>query len=220
MEQFWNWISSLELSTLHIICIVIFFLYILVSTIVFIITYVAGRSYLDLAKGLRRILERQESAGQLSDIPELSGEISKYYDSYAKLNPAVHQRYNGIIAWMDEILLQTNMFKDSTRGRKKKFGIWFDEYYDTLMLVQAYFECRYPFYRCTSSQAQLLEDICGLKTEENAAGIEKLLRKTEAEFLRLNDEGKKNQRANYVSIAIGVAGILVSVLLTVLQMFG
>lgn len=42
----------------------------------------------------------------------------------------------------------------------------------------------------------------------------------EGEFVRLNAEGKKNERTNYVSIAIGVAGILVSVLLTILQMFG
>lgn len=220
MEYFWNWISSLELSTMHIISIVIFFLYILGSSIGFILTFVAGRSYLDLAKGLRRILERQEANGQLSDIAELAEEINKYFDSYSKLNPAVNQRYSGIVAWMDDILLQTNMFQNSTRGRKKKFGIWFDEYYDTLMLVQAYFECRYPFYRCTSSQAQLLEDISGLRTEANAASVDHLLRKTEAEFLRLNSEGTKNERANYVSIGIGVAGILVSVLLTVLQMFG
>lgn len=220
MEGIWNWISSMELSTMHIVSIVIFFLYILVSGIGFAVTFAAGRGYIDLAKGLRRILERQEAGGQLEDIEELSREISKYYDSYAKLNPTVNQRYSGIISWMDDILLQTNMFTDSTRGRKKKFGVWFDEYYDTLILIRAYFETNNPFYRCTSSQAQILEDVSSLRTEENAAHVEGLLKKTEAEFLRLNSEGKKNERANYVSIAIGIAGILVSVLLTVLQMFG
>jgi len=220
MDAIGNWLSGMELGTIHIVSIVIFFIYILVSTIGFIMTYVAGRGYLDLAKGLRRILERQEQNGQLEDIPELSEEIRKYYDSYAKLNPAVNQRYSGIISWMDDILLQTNMFQDSTRERKKKFGIWFDEYYDTLMLVQQHFEARFPFYRCTASQSQILEDIAGLKQAENSVPVETLLKKTEAEFLRLNSEGKKNERSNYISIAIGVAGILVSVLLTVLQMFG
>ena len=112
------------------------------------------------------------------------------------------------------------MFTECTRGKKKKFGIWFDEFYDTLMLVQQRYEQQYPFYRCTSSQVQLLEDIAGLKQGDNVHTVENLLKKTEAEFLRLNSEGKKNERANFVSIAIGVAGILVSVLLTVLQMFG
>ena len=220
MDAVLLWFENMELSTIHIVSIVIFFLYILVSGIAFMLTFAAGRGYLDLAKGLRRILERQEQSGQLEDIPELSEEIRKYYDSYAKLNPAVNQRYSGIISWMDDILLQTNMFTDSTRGRKKKFGIWFDEYYDTLLLVQQRFEQQYPFYRCTSSQAQILEDVAGMKTDGNAQLIDTLLKKTEAEFLRLNSEGKKNERSNYISIAIGVAGILVSVLLTVLQMFG
>ena len=220
MNTFLNWLSVLELSTIHIVSIVIFFLYIVASAIGFSLTYVVGRGYMDLAKGLRRILERQEKNGQMEDIEELAGEIEKYYDSYAKLNPAVNQRYSSIISWMDDILLQTNMFTNSTRGRKKKFGIWFDEYYDALFLVQQHFEKQYPFYRCTSSQSQILEDIAGMKDGENAIHVETLLKKTEAEFLRLNSEGKKNERSNYISIAIGVAGILVSVLLTVLQMFG
>jgi len=215
-----EWMSGLELTTTHIVGIVIFFIYLLASGIAFILTFATGRGYLDLAKGLRRILERQEQNGQMADIEELSVEIHKYYESYAKLNPAVNQRYSGIISWMDDILLQTNMFNGSKSKRKRKFGIWFDEYYDTLLLVQQKFEKQYPFYRCTSSQAQLLEDIAGLGNEENKAVVENLLKKTETEFLRLNTEGKKNERSNFISIAIGVAGILVSVLLTVLQMFG
>jgi len=130
MDAVWNRITSMELTTMQIVCIVIFFIYILASSIGFSLTYVAGRGYLDLAKGLRRILERQDRNEQMEDIEELADEISKYYESYAKLNPAVSQRYSGIISWMDDILLQTNMFTNSTRGRKKKFGIWFDEYYD------------------------------------------------------------------------------------------
>lgn len=220
MDKLLNWFSTIELSTMHIVSIVIFFLYIIVSGIGFAMTFAAGRGYIDLAKGLRRILERQEAGGQLENIEELSIEIRKYFDSYAKLNPAVSQRYAGIISWMDDILLQTNMFTGSTRGRKKKFGVWFDEYYDTLILVREYYERSNPFYRCTSSQAQILEDVSGLRSDINTAHVDSLLKKTEAEFLRLNSEGRKNERANYVSIAIGVAGILVSVLLTVLQMFG
>lgn len=220
MDTLLNIIGTMELSTMHIVSIVIFFLYILVSGIGFAVTFAAGRGYLDLAKGLRRILERQEAGGQLEDIEELTAEIRKYYDTYAKLNPTVNQRYSGIISWLDDILLQTNMFTRSTRGKRKKFGVWFDEYYDTLILVRAYCERSDPFYRCTSSQSQILEDLAGLRTEANGSHVDILLKKAEEEFLRLNSEGKKNERTNYISIAIGVAGILVSVLLTVLQMFG
>lgn len=220
MDGILQWIKGIELTTTHVVGIVIFVIYLLGSVVGFIMTFAAGRGYLDLAKGLRRILERQDQNGQMGDIEELSTEIRKYYESYAKLNPAVNQRYSGIISWMDDVLLQTNMFTGTTRGRKKKFGVWFDEYYDDLILVRAYYERTNPFYRCTSSQAQILEDVSGLRTEENGAHVDGLLKKTEAEFLRLNTEGRKNERSNYISIAIGVAGILVSVLLTVLQMFG
>ncbi len=220
MDSFFVWLSGIELSTVHIVSIVIFFIYILGSTIMLAVGFATGRGYFDLAKGLHRILQRQKANGQMDDIEELAGEIEKYYASYTKINPAINQHYAGIINWMDDILLQTNMFTDSTRGKKKKFGIWFDEYYDTLLLVQQHYEQKTPFYRCTSGQAQILEDICGLRTEDNRSSLETLLKKTEAEFLRLNSEGKKNERSNYISIAIGVAGILVSVLLTILQMFG
>ena len=214
MNAIMEWISQLELSTIHIVSIVIFFLYILLSGIGVSLIYASGRGYMDLARGLRRILERQESNDQLDDIDELSGEIQKYYDSYCKLNPAVSQRYSGIIGWMDDILLQTNMFSNSSKKKKKNYGIWFDEYYDTLLLVQQKYEQEFPYYRCTPSQSQILEDIAALN------GAASLINKTEEEFIRLNLEGKKNERSNYISIAIGVAGILVSVLLTVLQMFG
>ena len=119
MNAIMEWISQLELSTIHIVSIVILFLYILLSGIGISLIYAAGRGYMDLARGLRRILERQESNDQLDDIDELSGEIQKYYDSYCKLNPAVSQRYSGIIGWMDDILLQTNMFSNSTKKKKK-----------------------------------------------------------------------------------------------------
>lgn len=220
MEAFQDWLSTIELNGIHIVSIVIFFIYILGSGLAFAVTFATGRGYLDLAKGLHRILVRQEANGQLEDIEELAAEITKYYESYCKLNPTVNQRYAGIISWMDEILLQTNMFNGSTRGKKRKLGVWFDEYYDTLILVRAHYERNNPFYRCTSSQSQILEDIRNLRTADSEERIDGLLKKTESEFLRLNSEGKKNERSNYVSIAIGVAGILVSVLLTVLQMFG
>lgn len=220
MEKLWNWLTSIELNTMQIIGLVVFGIYLLFAGIGFAVIYMMGQGYWDLARGLRRILERQEADGQLGDIPDLSGEIAKYYDSYAKYNPSVRQRYPSIINWMDDILLQTNMFNGSKHKRSKKYGILFDEYYDTLQAVQRLYEQRYPFYRCTSNQVQILEDIAGMKSEDNAIMVENLLRKTEDEFIRLTSEGKKNERTNYISIAIGVAGILVSVLLTVLQTFG
>lgn len=213
-------LSGMELNTIHIVSIILLLLYLLASGIGFASCFLMGRGYFDLAKGLRRILERQNHAGILEDIPALAGEIQNYYDRYTKYNPSIKERYASIINWLDDILLQTNMFSDSVRKRKRKFGIWFDEYYDTLVLVQQWFVGEQPFYRCTLSQVQVLKGISELQNGENNTDVKKLIQMAEGEFVRLNAEGKKNERTNYVSIAIGVAGILVSVLLTILQMFG
>lgn len=213
MDTIMNWLSSL--TTMEIVVIVIFFVYLLASGIGFALLYVTGQGYMDLARGLRRILEREESTGHLGDTQALATEISNYYESYVKYNPAIHQRYASIINWLDDILLQTNIIK-----KHKKYGTWFDEYYAVLQKVQRHYESQYPFYRCTSNQAQILEDIKSLTGGADEGSARALLRKTEDEFIRLTKEGIKNERVNYISVAIGIAGILVSVLLTVLQMFG
>lgn len=84
--------------------------------------------------------------------------------------------------------------------------------------MQALLEQRFPFYKCTAAQVQILRDIAALET--SAGSTEELLRKSENEFIRLNSDGKKNEQNNRISIVIGITGILVSVLLTILQMLG
>ena len=59
MEQFYTWLSGMEFSAIHIVTIVIFAIYILASSIGFVLVFAMGRGYMDLAKGLQRILQRQ-----------------------------------------------------------------------------------------------------------------------------------------------------------------
>lgn len=220
MNRIMEFLSQMDLSTGQVVSIVIFVLYVLGSSIGFAMIFAMGRGYLDLAKGLQKILEREKTAGRLEDIPLLAGQIRDYYESYAKYNPSVGQVYDSIINWLDDVLLQTNMFTDGKGRKKKRFGIWFDGYYETLRQVRSYLEGETPYYRCTSGQAQILKEIESLRSEKNGRQVQEILRKTEEEFIRVYREGRKNERTNYISIAIGVAGILVSVLLTVLQMIG
>lgn len=212
MDAIMQWLS--DLSTMEIVAAVIFLMYLLACSIGFAILYVTGRGYQDLAKGLRKILEREEEKGRLDDITGLAAEIQRYYESYAKYNPSVHQRYPSVINWLDDILMQTNMVL-----KRKKDTVCFDEYYEVLKKVHEQYEAAYPFHRCTSSQAQILEDITSLTDGTDEVYSKNLIKKTEDEFIRLTKEGIKNERVNYISVAIGVAGILVSVLMTALQMF-
>ncbi len=203
------------MTTQQIISLSIFGVYALGCTLACIFVFVSAMGYRDLGKGLLRILERRKKNGTLADLEGLSLEISQYYNSYAKHNPAIHKHYPCIVNWIDDVLMQNNMFN----GRKHKWGSWFEEYYTLLEQVQALLEKRYPFYRCTSAQVQILLDLAALDPA-NGPVLQGLLRKTEDEFIHLNQEQKKNERSNRLSIAIGIAGILVSVLLTVLQTAG
>jgi len=200
------------MTTRQILGISIFGIYALACALACSFVFVSAMGYRDLGKGLLRILERRKQDGTLEDPEGLSLEISQYYNSYAKHNPAIHKHYPCIVNWIDDVLMQTNMFS----GRKRKWGSWFEEYYIFLEQVQTLLEKRYPFYRCTSGQTQILLDLAALDPAKGPA-VQGILCKTEDEFIRLNQEQKKNERSNRLSIAIGIAGILVSVLLTVLQ---
>lgn len=203
------------LTTTQIICVSIFGIYAFSCIIACSFVFVSAMAYRDLGKGLLHVLERRKQENSLDDIDGLTVEITKYYNSYAKHNPSVHKRYACIVNWIDDVLMQTNMFD----GKKHRWGSWFNCYYETLEQVQKLLEQRYPFYCCTSGQIQILQDIAGLKSSGNVSLVEGILRRSEEEFVRLNNDGKKNARNNIVSIVIGIAGILVSVLLTVMQMF-
>lgn len=201
---------------IQMIGISVFGIYAIACAIACSAVFVSAMAYRDLGRGLLRILQRRERDNSLDDVEGLTDEIANYYSSYARHNPSVHKRYACIVNWIDDVLMQTNMFD----GKKHKWGSWFNSYYEILEQVQALLGQRYPFYRCTSGQVQILQDITALKKSGSPSSVEEILEKTEREFVRLNGEGKKNERNNLLSIVIGVAGILVSVLLTILQMVG
>lgn len=201
------------MTTRQIICISIFGVYALGCALACSLVFVSAMGYRDLGKGLLRILERRKRENTLEDLEGIALEISQYYSSYAKHNPSIHKRYACIVNWIDDVLMQTNLFN----GQKHKWGSWFEGYYTLLEQVQSLLEKRYPFYRCTSGQTQILLDLAALDPGKST-GIQGILRKTEDEFIRLNRDQRKNERSNRLSIAIGITGILVSVLLTVLQM--
>lgn len=199
------------MTTVEMITVFIFGIYVIACAIVCGAIFASAMAYRDLGKGLLRILRRREQDNGLGDPEGLTEEITRYYNSYARHNPAVHKRYSCIVNWIDDVLMQTNMFD----GKKFRWGSWFSPYYGPLEQVQALLGQRFPFYKCTSGQIQILQDIASLET--SAGSTEEILQKTENEFIRLNSDGKKNERNNRISIAIGIAGILVSVLLTILQ---
>lgn len=56
-----------------------------------------------------------------------------------------------------------------------------------------------------------------MRTPENEILAQNIISRTEEEFLRLSTDIKKNNRLNVVSIAIGIIGIVVSVLMAIIK---
>ncbi|MGN1183669.1 MAG: hypothetical protein ACI4R7_00405 [Oliverpabstia sp.] len=202
------------MSSTEIVSIVIFFLYIFLCIIGFTIIFLMGRAYLDLSRGLHRILERHKENNSLNHLEELADEIEQHYLHYIKWNPSATKKYDGIVNWLDDVLLQTNLL----HGNRHKFGVWFDEYYDLLQQLHHYFENQQPFYQCSDQQQRILILMQSLQTDQNADLVKQVTTLTKDEFIHQINENKKNNAINYISLGIGIAGILVSVLLTVLQL--
>ena len=56
-----------------------------------------------------------------------------------------------------------------------------------------------------------------IKTSENAILVQNIINRTEDEFLRLSGDIKKNSLLNIISIAIGIIGIIVSILMATMK---
>lgn len=203
-------------TNVEIVIIVIFFLYVITCCAGFGVLLLKNRVYQDLNRGLLSIIKRKEAEGNLDDIGELASETAKYYGNYMKRNPAVRKTYDSIVNWLDDVMMQTNMFVK----RRFRIGIWFDEYYNTIKKLQQYFEDQQPYYQCNENQRQILADIRSLQDDRNEAFIDNMIERTKSEFIKQEADIKKNETTNLISIAIGIAGILVSVLLTILQIVG
>ena len=74
-----------------------------------------------------------------------------------------------------------------------------------------------PYSNCTEYQQGILNDMCGLKTDNNQAMVNNIIGRAESEFIRLESDIRKNERSNKLSLMIGILGIAVSVLLAIIK---
>ena len=56
------------------------------------------------------------------------------------------------------------------------------------------------------------------KIDANEIVVRNIIKRTENEFIRLTIDVKKNERNNKISILVGIAGILVSIIMTVINL--
>lgn len=73
-------------------------------------------------------------------------------------------------------------------------------------------EAENPFNKCEKYQQGILNDIEKMRTSDNEILVKNVVSRVEGEFLRLSGDIKKNHRLSVVSIAIGVIGVVVSII--------
>lgn len=138
-----------------------------------------------------------------------STEISRFYNEYIQEMPQLKKFYPNVVVWIDAIIFRVDF--GSTYASVLK------QYTYNLKVARDLLEKKNPFNKCEKYQQGILYDIEKVKTSENEILVQNIINRTEEEFLRLSGDIKKNNRLNIVSIAIGIIGIVVSIIMAIIK---
>lgn len=144
------------------------------------------------------------------NIEDLSKEIVRFYNEYVQEQPQILRFFPNVIVWIDAIIFRIDS------GYKS--ALILVDNVDEIKNARDILEAKNPYNKCEKYQQGILCDISKLETTENSLVVHNLLDRTEEEFLRLSCEIQKNNRLNVTSIAIGVIGIIVSILMAMLKL--
>lgn len=137
------------------------------------------------------------------DIRIISKEINRFYEEYVQEDAQTKKFFSNVVVWMDAIIFRVDC------GRKS--AVILKEYICILKRARDVLEEQNPYNKCEKYQQDILRDI--EKLDANEIVVKNILKRTEDEFLRLSTDIRKNERANRISITLGVAGIAVSVIM-------
>ena len=160
------------------------------------------------AHGLKNVLKEYDKE-EIADIQKVSDDVKLLYDEYIQELPNAKKFFPNIIVWLDSILLQLSLERKRVQPLEK--------YYNLLKKVRDFLNTNNPYSNCTQYQQGILKDINGLKSEHNIMIVDNIIGRTESEFIRLENDIKKNERSNKLSIMIGVVGIIISIILAVIK---
>lgn len=158
-----------------------------------------------LYKGLGVLLKSNEN----KTVDELIRQLERFYVKFIQMNPGAKKYYPSFLYWMDLVMLQINI----ERRRVKKIS----QYQPLINEIIVKYERDNPFIKCTDYQQELLQDMEKLLNSENEIPLSNVIHRTEQEFIRLSAEIKKNDRFNKISIAVGICGIIVSVIMAFIK---
>ena len=143
-------------------------------------------------------------ANDKQDINIISKEIERFYDGYVQEDAHIEKFFPNVVLLLDAIIFRI----DSGRLSPLK------EYGSILKNARDQLEKQNPFNKCEKYQQDILHDLS--KIDANEIVVRNIIKRTENEFIRLTIDVKKNERNNKISILVGIAGILVSIIMTVI----
>ena len=143
-------------------------------------------------------------ANDKQDINIISKEIERFYDGYVQEDAHIEKFFPNVVLWLDAIIFRI----DSGRLSPLK------EYGSILKNARDQLEKQNPFNKCEKYQQDILHDLS--KIDANEIVVRNIIKRTVNEFIRLTIDVKKNERNNKISILVGIAGILVSIIMTVI----
>lgn len=143
-------------------------------------------------------------ANDKQDINIISKEIERFYDGYVQEDAHIEKFFPNVVLWLDAIIFRIDSGKLSP----------LKEYGSILKNARDQLEKQNPFNKCEKYQQDILHDLS--KIDANEIVVRNIIKRTENEFIRLTIDVKKNERNNKISILVGIAGILVSIIMTVI----
>lgn len=136
-------------------------------------------------------------------VPDKTLLINRFYEEYAQEDSRIKKFFPNVVIWLDAIIFRIDCGHKKTRRLKDNIK--------ELKEIRDKLECMYPFNKCEKYQQDILHDIQKLETNENKIIISNIVKRTEDEFIRLSRDINKNNKANRISIIIGIIGIVVSI---------
>lgn len=136
-------------------------------------------------------------------------EVNRFYEEYIQEDMQTKKFFPNVVVWLDAIIFRIDCGHKHAKVLK--------EYEDSLKCIRDELETQNPFNKCEKYQQDILRDISRVTTKENEIIIQNIIKRTEEEFIRLSTDIKKNARSNKVSITIGIAGIVVSIIMAFIK---
>ncbi|MBD5473657.1 MAG: hypothetical protein HDR20_12430 [Lachnospiraceae bacterium] len=136
-------------------------------------------------------------------VDELIVSINRFYEEYVQEDSKVKKYFPNVVIWLDAIIFRVDCGYSRARILSSCI-LGLKEARDEL-------ERENPFNKCEKYQQDILNDINKLKTDQNSIIISNIVKRTEDEFIRMSRDINKNDRANKISMVIGIIGIIVSI---------